>query len=94
MPFAPGQSGNPNGRPKKAKLTYDALMVELKSRESQGTDADPKGLRKIIGKVVDLAESGERWAAEFVRDTTDGKPVQQLDVDATVRTIEDMIGEL
>lgn len=78
MPFEPGQSGNPNGRPKKAKLTFDALMIELKSRENQGTKADPKGLRKIVGKVVDLAEGGERWAAEFIRDTIDGKPTQAI----------------
>lgn len=75
MPFQPGQSGNPNGKPKKAKLTYDALMIELKSR---GSESDPQGLRKIVGKVVDLAEAGERWAAEFVRDTIDGKPTQAI----------------
>jgi hypothetical protein len=35
-------------------------------------------LRKIVGKVVDLAEGGERWAAEFIRDTIDGKPTQAI----------------
>lgn len=78
MPFVEGQSGNPGGRPKRAKLTYDTLMVELKSRETSGTEADPKGMRKIVAKVVDLAEAGERWATEFIRDTVDGKPAQTI----------------
>jgi hypothetical protein len=75
MPFEEGVSGNPNGRPKKAKLIRDALIVELKSRDAGD---DPKGVRKIVAKIVDLAEAGERWAAEFVRDTTDGKPAQAI----------------
>jgi hypothetical protein len=75
MPFEEGVSGNPGGRPKRAKLTYDAMLVELKSRESS---KDPKGIRKIVQTVVDLAEGGEKWAVEFVRDTTDGKPAQAI----------------
>lgn len=75
MPFEEGQSGNPGGRPKRAKLTYDAMQVELKTRESS---KDPKGIRKIVCKVIDLAEEGERWAVEFVRDTTDGRPAQAI----------------
>lgn len=75
MPFEEGKSGNPGGRPKRAKMTYEALVVELKSRES---GEDPRGLRKIMVKVVDLAEGGERWATEFIRDTIDGKPTQAI----------------
>lgn len=75
MPFEPGNNANPGGRPKRAKLTYEALMVEIKSREAE---KDPRGLRKMVSKVVDLAETGERWAVEFVRDTIDGKPAQAI----------------
>lgn len=75
MPFEEGQSGNPGGKPKRAKMAYDALIVELKSRE---TEKDPKGIRKIMQKVVDLAEAGEQWAVLFIRDTVDGKPAQQV----------------
>lgn len=91
MPFEEGKSGNPGGRPKRAKLTYDALMVELKSRESS---KDPKGLRKIVSTVVDLAEGGERWATEFIRDTTDGKPTQAIEGDVTVTADDTITGLL
>jgi hypothetical protein len=90
MPFEEGKSGNPGGRPKR-KLTYDALMVELKSRED-GTD--PRGLRKIVATVVDLAEGGERWATEFIRDTTDGKPTQAIEGDLTVSADHTITGLL
>jgi uncharacterized Ntn-hydrolase superfamily protein len=76
MPFEEGKSGNPGGRPKRAKMTYDALMVELTSRSADG---DKRGMRAIAIKVVDLAESGERWATEFIRDTIDGKPIQAVE---------------
>ena len=76
MPFEEGKSGNPGGRPKRAKMTYDALMVELTSRSADG---DKRGMRAIAIKVVDLAENGERWATEFIRDTIDGKPIQAVE---------------
>ena len=78
MPFEPGTSGNPGGRPKRAKLTYDALVIELKARDAKSSDADPKGLRKIVSSVIDLAEGGDMKAVEFIRDTIDGKPTQAI----------------
>lgn len=41
-------------------------------------DDDYKKLRTIADKVVALAEEGERWAVELLRDTLDGKPAQQI----------------
>jgi hypothetical protein len=35
-------------------------------------------LRAAAEKIVDLASQGERWACEFLRDTLDGKPAQQI----------------
>jgi hypothetical protein len=76
MPFEPGQSGNPEGR-KRTSFTRDALLLEIKAREKEG---DKRGIRKMAAKVMDLAEEGERWAAEYVRDTLDGKPAQQVNL--------------
>jgi hypothetical protein len=78
MPFEAGQSGNPGGRSKRAKLVADALIIELKSRDNKSTEAEPQGIRKIVAKLVDLAEGGDMKAIEFVRDTTDGKPAQAI----------------
>lgn len=77
MPFEPGTSGNAGGRPSK-RITTDALMMEMKAREKDG---DKRGMRKVAIKVWDLAEDGERWAVEFIRDTLDGKPVQAVQTD-------------
>ena len=74
MPFEKGKSGNPKGRGKD-KHVMTALMLEMKQREANG---DHKGMRRVAGKVWDLAEEGERWAVEFIRDTIDGKPAQQI----------------
>jgi len=52
-------------------------MIEMKAREADG---DKRGMRAVAGKVWDLAEAGERWAAEFIRDTLDGKPAQQVNL--------------
>lgn len=66
--------GNKNSG-RKDKFTREALMMEMKERERGN---DPRGMRKLASKVWDLAEEGERWAAEFIRDTMDGKPAQTI----------------
>lgn len=73
-------AGNRNSG-RKDKHTRDALILEMKSREQEG---DKRGMRKVASEVWNLAEGGERWAAEFIRDTIDGRPTQQVDVDHDV----------
>jgi hypothetical protein len=70
-------AGNANSGRKRNQLITDALLVEVKAREAEG---DRKGLRKMAVTIMDLAEGGEKWAAEFVRDTLDGKPNQRIEV--------------
>lgn len=36
--------------------------------------------------IMDLAESGERWAAEYIRDTVDGKPIQAIEHSGEIET--------
>ena len=70
-------AGNANSGTKKTTYITDALLLEVKSREREG---DKAGLRKMAVTIMDLAEGGERWAAEYVRDTLDGKPAQRVEV--------------
>ena len=76
-PFKPGQSGNPNGRPKKGFAIADILNA--KSNEIDAAT----GLtmrEKMLNKVYDLAtqDKPERWAVEFIADRTEGKSVERL----------------
>ena len=56
-------------------------MLEIKAREKDG---DKKGLRRMAVKIMDLAEEGEQWAATFIRDTVDGKPVTAVEMTGTM----------
>lgn len=79
--FAPGFSGNPNGRPKK-KFFREAILKHL--------DENPEALDDIVKVLVDAARGqesnfkGERVnhisAAQFVKETLDGKAKQELEV--------------
>ena len=76
-PFKPGQSGNPNGRPKKGLAIADILNA--KSNEIDAVT----GLtmrEKMLNKVYDLAtqDKPERWAVEFIADRTEGKSVERI----------------
>lgn len=75
MVFKPGESGNPGGRKRNTFVT-DALIMEMKARDKDG---DTRGVRKVAITIWDEAEKGERWAAEFIRDTLDGKPIQAVE---------------
>jgi hypothetical protein len=70
-------AGNANSGRRKTTFITDALLLEVKARENDG---DKRGLRKMAVTIMDLAEGGERWAAEYIRDTLDGKPAQRMEV--------------
>jgi len=68
MAFEVGNKLAAKGR-KVEKMIERALLQE-----------DDKRLRQGIECLLDKVAEGERWALEFVRDTLDGKPKQQLDL--------------
>jgi len=82
-------AGNANSGRKAEKPFRDALRMQLKEAGD-----DHKALRIIAAKLIEKAQEGDLQAIKELVDRTDGKAVQQVDMDATVRTIEDMIGEL
>lgn len=87
-PWKPGQSGNPNGRPK-TKPATDELKAQLDAARDVGDGTD---LRAIISEVKRRAANGEQWAVQLVFDRLDGKVPQPIagddDLDpVTVRTI-------
>lgn len=67
--FKPGQSGNPGGRPKRKPFT-DAIIAELQN--------EPSLLRALVRAQLRKAKKGDRGAFKEIRDTVQGKPVQEL----------------
>ena len=75
--WQPGQSGNPAGLPKRVKRFYNALDRAI-------LQEDGERLRRAADALLDAAASGESWAIGMLADRLDGKPAQEIDVDATV----------
>lgn len=82
-------AGNANSGRRAEKPFRDALRMELKE-----AGEDHKALRAIAAKLITMASSGDMQAIKELADRTDGKSVQQVDADVTVRTIEDLIADL
>ena len=74
MPFAPGQSGNPGGRPKRAKIWREAIERAIKRREQ----ADPQALEKLADKLLAQVEAGDVAAMKEFADRVDGKVPQGI----------------
>lgn len=68
-PWKPGQSGNPNGRPKKEYSLTDGLREYVAE-----TDPDKKKLRKdvLVEKLYTLAQRGDLQAIREVWDRLEG----------------------
>ena len=79
--FMPGKSGNPKGRPKKAKCIPDIL----KTITTEKVEGYPTKLHKILNNVVNLAIEGDQWSIQFVADRMEGKPAQVIN-----QTIEEL----
>lgn len=81
MPFKPGQSGNPNGRPKNPWSITDAMREYLRKH--------PDYKRKFVEKAVSMALAGDTKAMQLVWNYMNGMPNQQVDLNGDMKnTIE------
>jgi len=74
-----GESGNPNGRPKKLPQ-LDKLMADVLGEEKDGITA----AEAILKKLRQMAAQGNLRAAEILLDRGYGKPKQQVDSNVTL----------
>jgi hypothetical protein len=81
IPFKPGQSGNPSGRPKRKPIT-EAILAEL--AKPHGRQGKTK-LEAMVASMVSLAISGRSKEAvevfKLIMGYTDGLPVQTVEID-------------
>ena len=73
--FKKGQSGNPNGRPKKLP-SIDLLMAEVMGEEKDGITAAQAILNMLRGK----AAKGDIKAAQLLLERAYGKAKQNIDI--------------
>ena len=72
--FAPGQSGNPDGRPRDA----ESLSAQLRDVLEEQAESGKTKARLIAEKMVELGLAGNVHALSAVFDRMDGKPAQAL----------------
>ena len=80
IPFKPGQSGNPNGRPK-GKRNRSTILKELLDMNDQ----ELKMHQAQIEKAIELKVTN---AYKAVLDSAYGAPVQQIDNDITIKEFD------
>jgi hypothetical protein len=80
--FKPGQSGNPNGRPKKIPALDKLLSDVLGSVENEESE-----MKAVINALIVRAKKGDVRAAEVLLDRAYGKPKQEIKVDGSVKQV-------
>lgn len=78
------------GRPPSEKTFANMLRVAIKEAHEDGKDR----LRAVADALVTKAMTGDVSAIREIADRLDGKSVQQLDIDATVRSVESLLDDL
>ena len=75
MTFQKGQSGNPNGRPRKLP-ELDRLIADVLGEEKDGMTA----AEAILKKLRQMASQGNLKAADMLLDRAYGKATQKTEV--------------
>lgn len=97
MAFKKGTSGNPAGRPEKAKAITQMLTSALNEAHGSG---DKTKMRAVIDAWIAAAINGELPAIIAIADRIDGKPAQESTVtiddkrDATDWTRDELVAFL
>ena len=73
MTFVKGESGNPNGRPKKGHSLSDLLLSALAEKGQKGI---PKR-KELMQVLLDMALAGDLDAIKVVLDRSDGKVLEK-----------------
>jgi hypothetical protein len=86
MPFQKGQSGNPQGRPKKAKSLTNILEKALSKKREDGRT----NKAALVDTLLSLALAGDVTALKYVYDRIDGKPVESVNMAADVNATSNL----
>jgi len=81
VPFQPGQSGNPDGKPKGLRSSKTILLELLELEEDiidpvTGEAHRVNQLDLILTKLVSQAKKGHGYSIDRVLDRVEGKPEQ------------------
>ncbi len=79
--FQPGQSGNPEGRPKR-DWTIAGLIEEALEQQNQ---FGVPWKKVMVYKLVSLAGSGDMVAIKEINQRLDGMPKQDVDVGGDIQ---------
>ncbi len=87
-PFKKGESGNPNGRPKKLP-ELDKLLADVLGEEKDGITAGEAILKALRAK----ASKGDVRAAEVLLDRAYGKAKQTMDVSVSKKNLPEWLND-
>ena len=77
--FKPGESGNPNGRPKKEYSITETIRDMM---------AEKPEIKKALGaKILEMAMKGDITAMKTLWNYMDGMPQQDMNIDARIEQV-------
>ena len=87
MPYAPGESGNPEGR----RVEFGKFRAALDRAIAQD---DSKALRRSAERLLALAADGDLQAIAMLADRLDGKARQSIDADVNLRGLSQVLAAI